>query len=168
MFKNVQMRMRHKLWLLLACLLVLLVSSAQMLHACWAAISLEDFIKDKQIIIVGEIQRITSDPKSQPAENTAFIKVEKIYRRWLPCHQLKIGDEVSFNEPARGGNRRASTDIDYFKGQRGIWILHYENGKGFAGHPMSVLEVGEETKIAAIVGEQAKQRALRAKLSVKK
>jgi hypothetical protein len=168
MLKGVQMRMRRKMGVVLACSIVFLISSVQLLQACWVAISLEDFIQRKQVIIVGEIQRVTSVPRSHRANDTAFIKVEKILRRWLPSPELKVGTEIPLTMPAASSEMRISTDIFYAKGQRGVWILHYEDGRYFAGHPMSIQALTEEAKVAAIVAEQAKQKSTRAKLLVKK
>ena len=168
MFNIVQSRMCRKLWTRLACSFVLLVASAQLLHACWTAISFEDFIKGSHVIVIGEIQRVTAAPKSRRAEDTAFIKVEKILRRWLPSPDLKVGTEIPLSMPAASNEMRLSVDIFYSKGQRGVWILHYQDGKYFAGHPMSIQPLSEEAKIATIVSEQAKLKATRAKLPVKK
>jgi hypothetical protein len=169
MFKSFQIGMRRKVGMMLICSILLFVSSAQLVYACWAAISLEDFIKGRHVIVVGEIQRVTSAPKSHYSEDTAFIKVEKILRRWLPSPELKIGTEIPLSMPAASNEMRLSVDIFYGKGQRGVWILYYdERGKYHAGHPMSLQPLTEEVRVAAIVSDQAKHKATLAKLSPKK
>src|SRR5688572_26075910 len=165
MLNDIQLRIGRTVGVLAS--VVILLVSEQILQACWVAISLEDFVKDNHVIVVGEIQRVTSAPKSQYSYDTAFIKVERILRRWLPSPELSVGGEIPLSMPAASNERRISTDIFYANGQRGVWILHFHDGKYFAGHPMSLQALIDEPKIAAIVRNQAKQKVTSVKFNKK-
>ena len=168
MMIDLQFRLRRKVKSVLLCSIAVLVLVAQFAQACWMAVSLEDFIKGEHVIVVGEIQRVQFAPKSYRAEDMAFIKIEKILKRRLPSPELKIGGELPLSMPSASNEMVLSVDLYYQKGQRGIWMLYYQGGKYFAGHPMSFQSLSEEEKIAAIVHQQAKQRATGTKLSAKK
>ena len=117
-------------------------------RACWRSIALEDFVKGKHLIVVGEIQRITTAPKSRRAYDTAFIKIERVLRSPLRATP-KVGSAIPLSMPSVNNEMHLSWDIHYNKGQRGIWILHFEDGKYHAGHPMSLQPLSEEQNVAA-------------------
>lgn len=132
------------------------LSLALTAHACWAPVSLEDFVKGHHLIVVGEIQRVTHAPKSRRAYDTAFIKVERILRSSVRVTP-KVGSDIPLNMPSVNNETHVSTDIHYSKGQRGIWILYFEDGKYHAGHPMSLQPITEEQNVvAAMKGKQTK------------
>ena len=125
-------------------------------RACWAPISLENFVKRSHLIVVGEIQRINNAPKAKYAHDTAFIKVERILSSTAHAAP-EIGSEIQLSMPAVNNEMTLSIDIRYKKGQRGIWILYFEDGKYHANHPMSLHPLAEEPKVtAAIKGKNTK------------
>jgi hypothetical protein len=116
--------------------------------ACWTPISLEDFVKTKRLIVVGEIQRINYAPKSRYADDTAFIKVEKVLRSSVRTAP-KVGSEIRLSMPSVNNQDHLSVDVRYGKGQRGIWILDLVEGKYCAGHPLSFHAATNEPAIIA-------------------
>ena len=90
------------------------------LQAIWAPVSLEDFVKKNQVIVVGEVQRIDEAPKSQRAFDTAFIKVERILKSSMQEGAPKVGGEIPLSMPSPKNELWISSDISYKKGARGI------------------------------------------------
>lgn len=135
---------------IIALALVALCVAVSTTRASWAAVSLEDFVKGKDLIVVGEIQRIDRAPKSKYAHDTAFIKVERVLKSSLR-ETPQVGAEVSLPMPSINNETQISTDTRYDKGQRGIWILRFQDGKLHADHPMSLQPLSEEQNVVAAI-----------------
>jgi len=125
-------------------------------RACWVSISLEDFVKENRLIVVGEIIRVIHAPNSRYLSDTAFIKVERVLKNSLK-KAPKVGSEISLSMPSASNERPLSTDIYYSQGQRGIWLLNFEDGKYHAGQPLAFQPLSEQQKVkAAMKGEKSK------------
>lgn len=126
----------------------------QDVKACWIDIPLERVVKKKPLVVVGEIQRITLAPKSRYDYDTAFIKIEHVLKNSGGHQTAKVGAEIPLAMPSVNNESQVSTDLRYSKGQRGVWILDYREGKYWATYPKDFQRSSEISKIRAIIRRQ--------------
>ena len=113
-------------------LLTLLLSSIT--HASWVKLSSEELIQQTKLAVIGEFIGSTSIViKADKIEFSAgIIKVEKV-------ENGITNDEFLLIVLRRKGAPRISTDINYSKGQKGLWLLtNYSQDNPTlysAGHP---------------------------------
>lgn len=124
-------------------------------HACWIDIPLEDVVQGSPLVVVGEIKRIKTAPRSRYAYDTAFIKVERILKNSGLKTPQEAGEKIPLAMPSINNRNRTSTDIRYQKGQRGVWILEFHKGKFWATYPKDFQDVEQEKEIVEIIKRQA-------------
>jgi hypothetical protein len=127
------------------------------LAGSWKDVPLEAVIKAKPLVVVGEIQRIETAPKSDYAYDTAFIKIERILKSTATNRVEKVGAEIGLATPSPNNKTQTSRSIRYRKGQRGVWILDYRDGKYWATYPKDFQEISEEPRIVTIIKEQGQR-----------
>ena len=100
------------------------------LASCWALVVQSSITNQSPIVVRGEIVKIIVQGPARRSMDTAYIRVEAIYKNVLD-YQLKVGDLI----PARmdGRQRRLSSSIDltYQLGRRANWYLFLEKDGKF-------------------------------------
>lgn len=123
-------------------------------NACWKALTLDEFVKDKPLIVVGEITRIDAAPAATRAYDTAYIKIDHVLHS-TPPHLPQVGGEIPLTMPSPKSEQKMSVDLYYKKGDRGVWILHFFGGRYTAGHPMSLQKPSIEADVVAAIKANA-------------
>jgi hypothetical protein len=128
--------------------------------ACWDDVPLETVIKQKPLVVVGGIIRVKTAPSSRYSYDIAFIKIERVLKNDGTNNLAEVGVEIPLAMPSTNNTVQISTDLRYRLGQRGVWILHFQDGKYWATYPKDFQNISEEPQIVAIIKKQASQRRL--------
>jgi hypothetical protein len=137
---------------LLLCASIFYVSSC---FACWKAISLEELVPTRSVVVIGELVRI--DEATIPAGSeerfydVGYIKVQEVLRNALPNTKISIGDEIPLSMPSQKNKHRISIDLRYAVGTKGVWLLNHDKKTFEAIRPDDQQPALKRDEILAII-----------------
>lgn len=125
---------------------ILLLAGATAAHAMWAALDDEALLQGSDLIVLGEWQGQTAATAHDlPFGDIGVISVSEVLKG-------KAQDVVLIARPAAAGPR-SGTDLDFRRGQRGLWLLRLRPGSQgiyLLDHPQRFIPASQAARIRAL------------------